>query len=300
MSDTQNTPLTPVQIAETIVAFGWTPIGLNGKQPITKEWQKTSRTGAIDKIKGFFQVNPQVNVGVLTGKASGIVVADIEAPNVNAWLELVDKNGMPRTFVIMTGSGGFHYYFKADEKVRNLSSTKIKGIGDYLADGRQAVFAGSINYEKQTQYTVIEGYDVEAQSGDRYPVLASMPDWLVTYINPNAHLMPSIMPSGAHIGNAIQPPTIMQQLHTAPAITQQAPPVVPEPAPVVPVVQPASVVPTQTTIELPQPIIPTITQTAIPTQQPIIPTIIPSQLSIPIVPTIGKPTIPTIQPTLTN
>lgn len=294
MSDTQTTSLTPVQIAETIVAFGWIPIGLNGKAPITKEWQKTSRTGAIDKIRGFYQVNPQVNVGVLTGKASGIVVADIEAPNVNAWLELVDKNGMPRTFVIMTGSGGFHYYFKADEKVRNLSSTKIKGIGDYLADGRQAVFAGSINYEKQTMYSVIEGYDVEPQSGDRYPVLASMPDWLVTYINPNAHLMPSIMPSGVHVGNAIQPPSIIQQLHNAPAITQQAPviPVVTQ-APEVPVVEQAPTIPTQTIVELPQPIvpsqvIPTITQT------------IPSQLSIPLVPTIGKPTIPTIQPTLTN
>lgn len=297
MSAPEIPSVTPVQIAETICAFGWVPIGLNGKAPIAKEWQKTSMSGAIDKVKGFYQVNQQINVGVLTGKASGIVVADIEGPNVQAWLQLVQDRGMPETFIIMTGSSGFHYYFKRDDRVAHISSTKIKGFGDYLADGRQAVFAGSINYEKQTMYTIVRGYEPDPQTNIRYPQVGVMPDWLINLIvtgNPDTPAPPAPAPLQIPASLLpVKPPTInlppTMQVVTQPPTVQQAVTQTPVNLPPTITQQVVPTIPAQATVveHLPAPTV----EIPVPTVE--VPT-------IPLIPNLIKPLIPTIQPTITN
>lgn len=62
------------------------------------------------------------NVGVLTGSASGIAVIDIDnhngvdgLGNLKDFLDTYDIE-LPKTKVVKTPSGGYHYYFKLDEK----------------------------------------------------------------------------------------------------------------------------------------------------------------------------------------
>lgn len=62
------------------------------------------------------------NVGTLTGSASGIAVIDIDnhngvdgLGNLKEFLDTYDIE-LPKTKVVKTPSGGYHYYFKLDEK----------------------------------------------------------------------------------------------------------------------------------------------------------------------------------------
>ena len=62
------------------------------------------------------------NVGTLTGSASGIAVIDIDnhngvdgLGNLKEFLDNYDIE-LPKTKVVKTPSGGYHYYFKLDEK----------------------------------------------------------------------------------------------------------------------------------------------------------------------------------------
>lgn len=89
----------------------------NGKAPLV--------AGAFDGeseelIKKWIQEGG--NVGVLTGSKSGIAVIDIDTHNgVNGMgnlIEFLDTYDieLPKTKVVKTPSGGYHFYFKLDEK----------------------------------------------------------------------------------------------------------------------------------------------------------------------------------------
>src|SRR5688500_10453804 len=47
------------------------------------------------------------NIGIRTGKASGVVVLDVDDP------DFVFEVGVPTTYQVFTPSGGYHLYFKA-------------------------------------------------------------------------------------------------------------------------------------------------------------------------------------------
>lgn len=88
------------------------------------------------------------NVGVLTGKTSGIAVIDIDnhngvdgLGNLKEFLEMYDIT-LPKTQVIKTPSGGLHYYFKLDEKYNDTqfiqNHSQLEGV-DFQTHGRYVV-----------------------------------------------------------------------------------------------------------------------------------------------------------------
>lgn len=88
------------------------------------------------------------NVGVLTGSSSGIAVIDIDnhngvdgIGNLKEFLDTYDIT-LPKTQVIKTPSGGYHYYFKLDEKYNETqfiqNHPQLEGV-DFQTHGRYVV-----------------------------------------------------------------------------------------------------------------------------------------------------------------
>lgn len=90
----------------------------------------------IDLIQSWVQEGG--NVGVLSGSASGIAVIDIDnhngvdgLGNLKEFLDNYDIE-LPKTKVVKTPSGGYHYYFKLDEKYNDVqfiqNHKQLKGV----------------------------------------------------------------------------------------------------------------------------------------------------------------------------
>ena len=88
------------------------------------------------------------NVGTLTGSASGIAVIDIDTHkgvngmgNLIEFLDTYDIE-LPKTKVVKTPSGGYHFYFKLDEKYNETqfiqNHSQLKGV-DFQTHGRYVV-----------------------------------------------------------------------------------------------------------------------------------------------------------------
>jgi len=84
---------------------------------------------------GWARKYPNANVGIATGKLSGITVLDVDGPTGKDTLEaLVSEFGtLPETVEVLTGSGGRHYYFKYNPEFKN--SVKFRPGLDIRNDG---------------------------------------------------------------------------------------------------------------------------------------------------------------------
>jgi P4 family phage/plasmid primase-like protien len=116
-----------------------------GKHPIDEGWQNTPPLG-VDDIVALWEKRPKANLGLAVGEASGFWVLDIDPKNggMDSMAALVAEHGkLPDTFVVQTGSGGYHYYFALpDFELRNSADRIGKGI-DTRANGGQVVAAPS-------------------------------------------------------------------------------------------------------------------------------------------------------------
>lgn len=140
-----------------------------GKHPAEVAWQKSSYLSTADCWSLFMEDSRRLNAGILTGIKSGIIVLDIDPRNggEEGLIGLLETyGGMPDTYTVKTGSGGWHFYFQLPEGM-DLASPKlgIDGV-DFLANGRMAVTPGSVS--GSGTYVV-----------HRNVPLAMIPEWLV-------------------------------------------------------------------------------------------------------------------------
>jgi len=97
-------------------ARGWSviPIEPRGKRPLVAWLKFQQRCAEADEIESWFQRWPDANIGLVTGRISGIVVVDIDAQHGGheSLAELEDQHGrLPGTVEALTGGGGRHLYF---------------------------------------------------------------------------------------------------------------------------------------------------------------------------------------------
>lgn len=159
-------------------------IPLIGKRPILGKWEQRT-TLPEDQI---WLNQPNCNIGIVCGQASGIVVLDIDIKDqgLEQWEEYIKLNGEPKTFKVKTGSGGYHYYFKYNADVTSLSkmtrcATKSDGtkIGwDFLTNKSQVVAPGSIH--------PITGIGYRAE----HMAINDMPKWILDMIRPKPKTIP--------------------------------------------------------------------------------------------------------------
>jgi len=125
------------------IANGYSVVPLSPRTKIAKvlwtEFQKRRPTEA--EIKRWWKMWPDSNIGLITGEISGLTVIDFDVDT--GGLETLKTLKMPKTHIIQTGSGGFHYYYKYTDHVYTCASV-LPGV-DIRNNGGLVVAPPSIH-----------------------------------------------------------------------------------------------------------------------------------------------------------
>ena len=126
--------------------------GEKGKKPLLK-WRQYQKTLPYEgTIAIWAEKFPQANIGLITGRLSGITVLDSDDPERS--LASLESEYGETPFVVQSPRGGLHlYYAYNQEKNQNGVVPKI----DISGDGGYVIAPYSINPESQKSYTILKG-----------------------------------------------------------------------------------------------------------------------------------------------
>lgn len=157
--------------------------GAPGKHPTATNWPARASRDP-DKIMALFDpkynfrrssIETGINVGIVTGPDTGLVVLDIDGPEGFANLKKLEAENapLPETIRVVTGSGGLHYYWRSPPGVTILNSvSRIAPKIDFRGQHGQCLAPPS-KHKSGGFYEWAEGH-----SPNDLP-LADMPDWLI-------------------------------------------------------------------------------------------------------------------------
>ncbi len=178
-----------LELALKYADLGWYIHPLDGKRPLLKDWPNKATTDK-EIIKSWFTRQYQAcNIGIVTGKKSGIFVLDIDRNH--GGLESLEsletaQGPLPLTVIANTGGGGKHIVFNHPGcSMSNSASILAPGI-DIKADNGQIVASPSIHPVTTLPYSWVEGHspwDI---------AVADAPDWLLKLVTqPSAKIVVS-------------------------------------------------------------------------------------------------------------
>lgn len=119
-----------------------------GKLPTVRWKQHQTVRLTAEELAAIWARNPLLNVGVVCGPVSGIVMVDIDTDQgEEAWQEL-SQGGMSPTWEFGTGRGGRHLVFgwTRPEAPAGNPFRGLAGHLDFLGDGRQSVAPPSLHH----------------------------------------------------------------------------------------------------------------------------------------------------------
>lgn len=168
------------------------------KHPVLKGWTENASTSGAD-IEEWWTSMPDANIGIATGRASGIFVLDVDpaAGGASSLESLLEEHGdLPATYVVETPTGGSHYYFNypTDFEIGNSASTLLGPGLDIRGDGGQVVAPPS---------RVPGGHYRVSFDGE----VSDAPLWLLDKLRPKektAPAEPGPLPSSAIITKYVQ------------------------------------------------------------------------------------------------
>ncbi|HKM04580.1 MAG TPA: VapE domain-containing protein, partial [Lachnospiraceae bacterium] len=144
---------TQLQYALSYIKLGFAifPLKPRSKIPLTKNGFKDASKDE-KQIKKWWSENPNSNIGIATGSVSDnlfVIDFDIdEDKGLNGYHAFTDycrENGVsfPDTVMVITGRGGYHWYYKSDKEVGSRTGI-IEGV-DLRGNGGYVVAPGSIH-----------------------------------------------------------------------------------------------------------------------------------------------------------
>lgn len=129
------------------------PVGKD-KRPLI-DWKiYQERHPTVEELEAWWKQYPDANIGLVTGKISGITVVDCDLGS--------NPDIFPKTDKIKTGSGGFHLYYQyypLGNKAAILPHVDIRGDGGYVVAPPSVTsdsVENSVVKKKGGAYTVVE------------------------------------------------------------------------------------------------------------------------------------------------
>lgn len=156
------------------------------KHPVRRGWLDAELS--IPDVEQELLGNPNLNVGVLTGAASGLLVLDVDPRN-KGFATLgqlqVELGPLPTTPTVRTGGGGRHYYFRCPRpEVKSPANGLGPGI-DVRCARAQVVAPPSIHASGK-QYA----WEPD-RSPDQVPLVALPDAWLARLLNSQQRRAPA-------------------------------------------------------------------------------------------------------------
>lgn len=141
--------------ALAMAARGWRvfPCEVRGKRPLGAlvPHGRNDATDVLETVRGWWTKEPEANIGLATGKESGVVVIDLDGEAAEmAYGVLLTTHGNPGSHaapdgaVVRTGSGWHLYLAPGEADIRNSASRVASGI-DVRGDGGYVVAPPSVH-----------------------------------------------------------------------------------------------------------------------------------------------------------
>lgn len=148
-------------VVEFYIDHGFTLFPLNGKVPPKDfHWREA-------EFNPFFV--PNGNFGVQL--SASILVVDIDPRNGGRESFEKLKKFLPRTLTVVTGSGGWHLYYKKPEGIKIRKNLKeYKGI-DFISSGGYVVGASSIHPDTRKEY-VLKPFEIKMAPQELLDIIA--------------------------------------------------------------------------------------------------------------------------------
>ncbi len=140
------------ELAAAAIAFARSglavfPLKMREKTPATPDGFKSATTDEL-QVRAWWQRWPDANIGIRTGRESGLVVLDVDVQHggLGALVELERERGkLPATAQTLTGGGGRHYLFRhPGVEIRNSTGKLGAGL-DVRGDGGYIVAPPSVH-----------------------------------------------------------------------------------------------------------------------------------------------------------
>ena len=120
----------------------------SGKTPAGKGFLKNPIKTVSTAKSWLYNDDKRYNIGIVTGKTSGIVVLDIDHQEI--FEQFLERHPECRsTFIVRRNNAQewrCHYYFKLETYVPNSRNVQSTGWGDILSDGKYVVAPPSLHY----------------------------------------------------------------------------------------------------------------------------------------------------------
>jgi archaellum biogenesis ATPase FlaH len=160
-----------IEYAKAYVSKGFSVIPLKpeDKRPAIESWKDyQTRKAAKKELEEWFGNGSQNNIGIVTGKISGIAVVDLDSEEA---IQFAKENHFPQTPTVKTGKGR-HLYYRYRDGIRNFQNRDdLPGI-DLRGDGGYVVVPPSI-HPSGRKYQWVEGKGFEDIP------LADFPEWVL-------------------------------------------------------------------------------------------------------------------------
>jgi hypothetical protein len=146
------------------------PLRERDKRPLIEDWPNKA-TWDEAQIREWWAKWPNANIGIATGRYRDgyFIVLDFDPRNGGAWYDDVGKDVLPDTWVVHTGGGGRHFYYKTPKLLRGAklgAGVDLKGEGGYVV-APPSVHPNGERY----------GWEVGAGPGE-IP-MAEVPEWVL-------------------------------------------------------------------------------------------------------------------------
>ena len=150
------------------------PLRERDKRPLIEDWPNKA-TWDEAQIREWWGKWPKANIGIATGRYRDgyFCVLDFDPRNGGNWYADAPKEDLPDTWVVHTGGGGRHYYYKTRVPLRGAKveeGVDLKGEGGY-------VLAPPSIHPDGGEYMWEEG----AAPRDRE--MAEVPEWVLSKTN---------------------------------------------------------------------------------------------------------------------